>query len=85
MKKIIIILFFNLLSLTILAQNGTFHLICVIDRFSNIAESCQKDFDNMKKFITDVTNDLNIPLKVYDIEFYANKSKKFRQYEKIYY
>jgi hypothetical protein len=77
MKRNIIILLFSILSFSALSQNGTFHLICVIDRYSNIAESCKKDFDNIKKFITNVTNDLKIPLKVYDVEFYAAKSKKF--------
>jgi hypothetical protein len=76
-KKIAIIIIISVLTLPIFAQTGTLHLICNIDRFSNIAESCKKDFANMKTFLTDVTNDLKIPMKVYDVEFYAKDSKKF--------
>ncbi len=76
-KKIIITLIISIITWPIFAQNGTIHLICYIDRYSNIAESCKKDFENIKTLITDVAKDLNIPIKVYDIEFYSTASKKF--------
>ncbi len=77
MKKLTITLIICLIALPIFAQNGTFHLICNIDRYSNIAESCKKDFDNIKAYFTEVSKDLNIPIKVYDVEFYSSASKKF--------
>jgi hypothetical protein len=78
MKKRLSILFIICaLACQSFAQTGTFHLICDIDRYSNIAESCKKDFENIKAFLSDVASDLKILIKVYDIEFYATDSKKF--------
>jgi len=76
-KRITITLIICILSWPILAQNVKFHLICNIDRYSNVAESCKKDFDNVKAFFTDVANDLKIPIEVYDVDFYGAESKKF--------
>jgi len=76
-KKITITLIICILTWPTFAQNGTFHLICNIDRYSNVAESCQKDFENVKAFLTDVANDLKIPIKIHDVDFYGAESKKF--------
>ena len=76
-RKLIFLVNFSILSFLLPAQTATLHMICVIDRYSNIAQSCQKDFENVKQFFTDVANDLKIPVKVYDVEFSVAKSKEF--------
>jgi len=76
-KKFSILIILSIQVWPIFAQNITFHLICNIDRYSNIAESCNKDFENVKSNLTAIAYDLNIPIKVYDVEFNANDSKDF--------
>ena len=47
----------------------TIHVINVIDRYSNIAESCDVDAKNIEKLFTNISNDIGMTLETYNIEF----------------
>ena len=48
-------------SLNVHAQvNGTLHLICSIDKYSNIAESCKEDFKNVKNQFNSIASEIKM-------------------------
>lgn len=67
MKFIFSIILASFLNFGIFAQ--TLHVITVIDRYSNIAESCQVDFDNISEIFTDIGNEIGMEVEIHDIDF----------------
>lgn len=66
-KAILIIIIATIFNVGLFAQ--TIYVITVIDRYSNIAESCEVDFNNIKEIFTNISNDVGMELKIYDTEF----------------
>ena len=76
MRKIILtILFTSIIHFVIFGQ--TIHLITVIDRYSNIAESCEVDFNNVTELFTNIANDVGMELETYDTEFEQSETIDF--------
>jgi len=75
MKKIILIISF-FIALQASAQN-TFHVIMSIDRYSNIAESCKIDYQNISKDFKAISSSLGMEYKEYDINFTTEESRDF--------
>ena len=76
MKKFLLTLFISgFVHVFLFSQ--TIHLISVIDRYSNIAESCDVDAKNIEALFTNISNDIGMALKIYNLEFDQAKTIEF--------